>query len=113
VKIDGLITLFLAEAAGHLVRIGTYRAGNDFEKIAGEAHIIVSTSGNIGAMQLSALARTLEHKCKEKQFHLVDGLIAELKAATQAVVSELDAWLAVRRSGSEKSIARTYGSASG
>ncbi|HEX3486929.1 MAG TPA: response regulator [Micropepsaceae bacterium] len=96
-KIEGLITLFLAEVSGHLARISSYAAERDFEKIAREAHIIVSTAGNIGAMRMSALARTLEHKCKEQQFHLVGESVEELIETHAAVVLALSEWLAMRQ----------------
>jgi signal transduction histidine kinase/CheY-like chemotaxis protein len=98
-KIEGLITLFLAEVSGHLTRISSYAAERDFEKVAREAHIIVSTAGNIGAMRMSALARTLEHKCKEQRFHLIGELVAELIETHSAVVLALSEWLAMRQTG--------------
>ncbi|HXJ02626.1 MAG TPA: response regulator [Micropepsaceae bacterium] len=96
-KIEDLLTLFLAEVEGHMTRIGSYKDEGNFEKLAREAHIIVSTAGNIGAMQMSAIARTLEQECKKNQIHLVPGLVEEMTAASETMVLALNEWLAAHR----------------
>jgi CheY-like chemotaxis protein/HPt (histidine-containing phosphotransfer) domain-containing protein len=98
-KIEDLITLFLAEVDGHMMRIATYNTDGDFEKLAREAHIIVSTAGNLGAMQMSALARSLEQECKQSQIHLIPGLIEEMSSASETMVLALNEWLAAQRPG--------------
>jgi HPt (histidine-containing phosphotransfer) domain-containing protein len=101
-SIEGLIAMFLAEVDGHLARIANYLAEGDYEKLAREAHIVVSTAGNIGAMQFSALAHSMEQKCKAAQLELVPELVKQLTSCRQAMISALNAWLDARRPNAPK-----------
>jgi HPt (histidine-containing phosphotransfer) domain-containing protein len=46
------------------LEIAAYEKTCDLDGIARQAHMLVSTAGNLGAMQTSALAREVEHFCK-------------------------------------------------
>jgi len=88
-----LVTLFTAESHGHTVRIKNYLAEQDHKSIAGEAHILVSTAGNIGAMRLSATARTLEHACKSGKAEDIGRLVGELDRGIGAANAAFAAWI--------------------
>jgi len=65
----------------------------DFEGISRQAHMIVSTAGNLGAKQTSAIARILEVSCKETDHVRSDRLIAKLRASCEQSSRELRSWL--------------------
>jgi HPt (histidine-containing phosphotransfer) domain-containing protein len=85
--------LFLAEAANHLALIEENRANGDLSTVARAAHGLVSMAGNVGAMELSALSRELEHACKSNDMEAVERLAHELSAAGAKAASALTARL--------------------
>jgi DNA-binding response OmpR family regulator len=89
-----LIILFTAESNSHAMRIKNYLAEKDHQSIAREAHILVSTAGNIGAMNLSAVARTLEHACKDGKVEDLGRLVGELDRGISAANAAFEAWMA-------------------
>jgi HPt (histidine-containing phosphotransfer) domain-containing protein len=98
-NIDGLLTLFMTEVEHHLTRIRTSQAAADFDALAREAHSMVSSAGNVGAMEVSELARTLERACKEGRTPSIERLIGQLVEGCAAVTIALNEWLDERRSG--------------
>jgi signal transduction histidine kinase/DNA-binding response OmpR family regulator/HPt (histidine-containing phosphotransfer) domain-containing protein len=88
-----LLTLFVAESNGHAMRIKNYLALEDYASIAREAHILVSTAGNIGAMELSAKARIVEHACKDGKLEDFGRLIGELDSGISAASAAFQAWI--------------------
>jgi HPt (histidine-containing phosphotransfer) domain-containing protein len=87
-KLDGFISLYLTDLELHLARISECEARRDVEGILREAHAIVSTAGNLGAMQTSAVARLLEQACRrqenERLHSIIDALIRSSDAASAA-----------------------------
>jgi signal transduction histidine kinase/CheY-like chemotaxis protein len=63
-NLAGLITLYLHAAEAHLLEIDACAKAGDLSGLVGQAHMLVSSAGNLGAMQTSALARELEHFCR-------------------------------------------------
>ena len=96
-NIDSLFTLFLSEADGHLSRIHMSQSKADLSAMAREAHSMVSSAGNVGAMALSDLARTLEGACKQGQAASVEQLVSQLTEACSTVAAALNDWRNERR----------------
>jgi HPt (histidine-containing phosphotransfer) domain-containing protein len=92
-EIADLISLFLAELDGHLQRVGAHKSDGNFPDLAREAHIVVSTAGNVGALQLSALAGKVETACKEKRTGVVPELVEDLNRAAGSAAAALKDWL--------------------
>jgi len=101
-KVVELIGMFLDELESHLQRIGTYTSEDNLEGLAREAHVLVSTSGNIGAMELSALSRRLEISCKEQRADQIPDLVESLLKAGAAATAALQGWLDRRRPASKQ-----------
>jgi len=91
--IHELISLYLIDVDSHLARIADCRSNGDLENIAREAHTIVSTAGNLGAMRTSATARNLEIACRNGDRELSGELINELNEACAASSAAFKAWL--------------------
>ena len=87
------IALFLAEAANHLALVEEHRAKGDLSTVARAAHGLVSMAGNVGAMELSALSRELEHACRADDMQAVERLAHELSTAGAKAASALTARL--------------------
>jgi signal transduction histidine kinase/CheY-like chemotaxis protein/HPt (histidine-containing phosphotransfer) domain-containing protein len=87
------ITLFLTELADHLAQIEELRADEDLSTAARVAHGIVGMAGNVGAMELSALAREFEHACENGNTEAVEHLALELSTASAKVTTALAARL--------------------
>jgi CheY-like chemotaxis protein/HPt (histidine-containing phosphotransfer) domain-containing protein len=92
-EIVEFITLFLAETATHLAQIEDHRASGDLSSAARVAHGLVSMTGNIGAMELSALSREFETSCKSGNAEAVESLALELSTASAKVTKALAARL--------------------
>ena len=87
------ITLFLAEAAGHLAQIEQHRVKGDLAMTASVAQSLAGISDHIGAMELSALAREVEIACKQGKRDPADRLSRELVVAGARATAALTAWL--------------------
>ena len=68
-------------------------AASDLKAIGGDAHALVGTSGNVGAFQVSELARLIEIACKSGDEAAARRLIPELAAALGSTSGALNAWL--------------------
>lgn len=97
-----LVSLFTAESNGHAMRIKNYLAEKDYVSIAREAHILVSTAGNIGAMSLSAKARSVEQACKNGQLDEFGRLIGELDRGISAANTAFSEWIAANQDSAQK-----------
>jgi signal transduction histidine kinase/CheY-like chemotaxis protein/HPt (histidine-containing phosphotransfer) domain-containing protein len=87
-----VIALYLADADLYLERIARARAKDDMQAVAREAHNLVSTSGNLGALKVSKMARTLEAACRRGD-RRVYPLISDLSEACVASCDALRGWL--------------------
>ncbi len=92
-EIAEFIALFLAEAASHLAQLEEHRANGDLSTAARVAHGITGMAGNIGALQLSALAREFGNACKNGDTEAVERLAHELSTASAKVTKALTARL--------------------
>ena len=92
-----LVSLFTAESNGHIMRIKNYLSEEDAQSIAREAHILVSTAGNIGAMHVSKTARTLEHACKNGETKEFGRLVGELDRGISAANAAFTAWISANQ----------------
>jgi CheY-like chemotaxis protein len=85
------ISLYLSTVDTHLAEIDACAAARDFDGVARQAHILVSTAGNLGAMATSALARELEGMCKEEIESVPSG-VTRLRASCTESALALRAW---------------------
>jgi len=74
-----LIDIFLADTPKRIAEIDEGLASGQAETIARAAHSIKGSSGNFGAMELSALARDLEAKGKAGDLEAVRTGVAALR----------------------------------
>ncbi len=96
-KVADLIGMFLDELKEHLERLGTHKSEGNLDALAREAHVLISTAGNIGAMELSALSRRLETSCREQRADQVQDIVESLLKAGAAATTALQEWLDRRR----------------
>jgi CheY-like chemotaxis protein/HPt (histidine-containing phosphotransfer) domain-containing protein len=87
------ISLYFVDVDLHLKEIARSRAIEDFAKVSSEAHVLVSTSGNLGAMQTSAVARRLENACRAQDYDQTYQLISELAEAEARSGVMLRSWV--------------------
>jgi len=92
-KVRGFISLYLADVDLRLESIAEYCSKGDFAGVSREAHTIVSTAGNLGAMQTSAAARRLETACRAGDSEDSYRLVSELSASCEASSAEFQTWL--------------------
>ncbi len=60
-----LVTVFLEDAPGHLAKLEAAAVVNDYTQMSASAHALKSSSANLGAMQVSAIAKRIEHGARE------------------------------------------------
>jgi signal transduction histidine kinase/CheY-like chemotaxis protein/HPt (histidine-containing phosphotransfer) domain-containing protein len=97
--VQDLALLQIKDTESRMLVIKDLSAKGDYPALAREAHVIVSTSGNFGAVQASARARILEAACRNGSHAEVPRLVAELEAATAAAAKALIAWLDAKNGG--------------
>lgn len=79
-----LIGLFLRDAPTYMQEIVTGFEANDLERIQRASHTLKSSSANMGALELSGLARLIESTAKSGNLEL----LRELQAALGEVYEE-------------------------
>jgi PAS domain S-box-containing protein len=84
------LEMYLGEVAERMSRM---TAADDLKSIAGDAHALVGTSGNVGASQVSELARSVELACKSGDADAAHALLPQLAGALASTSGALDAWL--------------------
>jgi len=92
-KIRTLASLYMIDVEARLALLTERRAMEDFDGVSRQAHMIVSTAGNVGAKQTSALARVLEVSCTNQDNALSDRLIAMLRTSCELSSGALKHWL--------------------
>jgi signal transduction histidine kinase/DNA-binding response OmpR family regulator len=90
-SVADFISLYLGTVDTHLAEIDACAAAQDFDGVARQAHILVSTAGNLGALATSALARELERMCKEDIESVPSGVTRLRGSCTQSALA-LRAW---------------------
>jgi HPt (histidine-containing phosphotransfer) domain-containing protein len=74
------------------------------EALAADAHALIGTAGNVGAMQVSALAGSIEKSCKTGDFTSAQATMAVLRQTADKASEGLEAWLRAKPTGSPKSV---------
>jgi PAS domain S-box-containing protein len=77
-------------------RLALMEGGAPLRVLAGEAHALISTSGNVGAMHVSELARAVEAACKAGDEAAARARIEPLAAAARLAALGLRSWLDAR-----------------
>jgi CheY-like chemotaxis protein/HPt (histidine-containing phosphotransfer) domain-containing protein len=63
------------------------------EALAADAHALIGTAGNVGAMKVSELASAVEKSCKAGEFASAQATVAVLRGMADTVSEGLEAWL--------------------
>jgi CheY-like chemotaxis protein/HPt (histidine-containing phosphotransfer) domain-containing protein len=85
--------LYLADADFRVAHIEGLAQCNDLAGISQEAHVLVGTAGNVGAMRVSALAGELENACRNNDHRSARALAGRIKVAHIATSSAFHGWL--------------------
>ncbi|MES2472229.1 MAG: ATP-binding protein [Pseudomonadota bacterium] len=91
-NLAGLVTLYLHDTDGQMLEITACAKKGDMAGIARQAHMLVGSSGNLGAMQTSALARDVENFCRSGNPDGLAALLDELRQAVAQSSAALAAW---------------------
>ena len=87
------LEVFLVSTAERITQIRGLVDRNDFEEIGREAHTLLGTAGNFGALRLSTLAVELSAACGAGDPDLARGVAGELTDAFNATSAAVLAWL--------------------
>ena len=96
-----LIDVYLEDTTSRLDQIRAALAGGDLETLTREAHTLKSSSANVGAMGLSAIAKEIETAARQGNVNGVDDKAQRIQADFQLVKLVLEA---VRKAASETSV---------
>jgi two-component system sensor histidine kinase/response regulator len=88
-----LLRLFITDTDNHVGFIRDRSAAGDLDGVARNAHVIVGTAGNIGAVQVSALAHQLFSACQANDGREVSALVERLVAANTTAISAVRGWI--------------------
>jgi signal transduction histidine kinase/DNA-binding response OmpR family regulator len=97
--LDAFVELYLKESAAQVSTIADSLAAGNLEVMGRAAHVLVSTSGNVGAMTVSKTARRLEEACRRHDAPAAADAAGEFRTATEAADEALRQWLDKRRTG--------------
>ena len=92
----GLLDLYVINTNERLETIRTLSKSGDLIALAGEAHTLIGTSGNVGAARVSELAAALETACKTGKLEEALGVVAALNTAVTAAIDAILTWLGER-----------------
>jgi signal transduction histidine kinase/NO-binding membrane sensor protein with MHYT domain/DNA-binding response OmpR family regulator/HPt (histidine-containing phosphotransfer) domain-containing protein len=87
-----LLRLFTIDTDNHVAYICERSAAGDLNGIARSAHVILSTAGNIGALQVCTLAQQLVQACHAGDDHVAN-LVEQLVIANSSVANAVQHWL--------------------
>jgi signal transduction histidine kinase/CheY-like chemotaxis protein len=73
-----LVDVFLDDAPGHLTKLEAAAVLGDIAAMAGPAHALKSSSANLGALQVSAAAKHIEHSARDRTLADAVGAVATL-----------------------------------
>jgi signal transduction histidine kinase/DNA-binding response OmpR family regulator len=84
------VEAFRAELATRMSRM---IETDSVETLAADAHALISTAGNVGAMKVSQLAGSVEKSCKAGEFASARATVAVLRRTADTASEGLEAWL--------------------
>jgi PAS domain S-box-containing protein len=85
--------MYFSQVQKSLDAIRQRSTGGDLKATAGETHALVGIAGNVGAIRVCELARSLEQACLAERRDAVPRLIEELGQAAEASAAALRDWL--------------------
>ena len=72
----------------------------DLTALSHDAHALIGTSGNVGAVKVTELARALETFCKDGATDAARAAAVQLAAAADIAAAALTTWVSISESGS-------------
>jgi len=84
-----LVDVFLEDAPGHLTKLEAAAVVGDIAGMAGPAHALKSSSANLGAMQVSAAAKHIEHGARDRTLSNAVDAVSLLSREYQRAEAEL------------------------
>lgn len=93
-----LLRLFMLDTDKHIADMREQNAGGNLDGVGRNAHVIVSTAGNMGASQLYALARALDAACRAGDDTSMSYLVGELTAVNVRTADAIRGWMDQSRS---------------
>jgi signal transduction histidine kinase/DNA-binding NarL/FixJ family response regulator/HPt (histidine-containing phosphotransfer) domain-containing protein len=90
------ISLYLNGVESHLGDIQASSESGDFKDIARQAHMLMGVTGNLGAMQTSAVARMVERTCATRDKEKLKPLVEQLRQSNAESSGAVRAWLYAR-----------------
>jgi len=84
-----LVDVFLEDAPGHLTKLEAAAVVGDIAGMAGPAHALKSSSANLGALQVSAAAKHIEHGARDRTLADAVGAVAILSREYRRAETEL------------------------
>jgi HPt (histidine-containing phosphotransfer) domain-containing protein len=86
-----LIALYRDDSSQLLADIDNGMKASDAEAIARAAHTLKSSSANLGATNVAAIARQIEHSARSGDLNDMTSSITKLRAQRTVALSELEA----------------------
>ena len=93
-QVGDLVRVYLSSVDGHLADLERHLDQKDFKAAAGQAHVMVSICGNMGARQTSSLARALENLLRQDNGAETSSLTKALRRSVETSSAELRHWVA-------------------
>jgi signal transduction histidine kinase/CheY-like chemotaxis protein/HPt (histidine-containing phosphotransfer) domain-containing protein len=87
------LVLYIADTESHLAHLNDLNVLGDLGNMARDAHILISTAGNVGADAVSTIARKLENACRTGDRATACDLVEELNAASATASNTIRHWL--------------------
>jgi PAS domain S-box-containing protein len=89
-EVRDFLEMYLGEAVERMSRMA---GASELNAMIPDAHALISTSGNVGASQVSDLARAIEIACKNGDADTVRSLLPRLAGVLDVTTGALSAWL--------------------
>jgi CheY-like chemotaxis protein/HPt (histidine-containing phosphotransfer) domain-containing protein len=89
-EVRDFVEMFIRETAERMSRMAQIQ---EIAALGREAHALIGTSGNVGAMRVCDLARAVERACKQGDIATARAALAPLDTAFDSARSGLRSWL--------------------
>jgi HPt (histidine-containing phosphotransfer) domain-containing protein len=93
IAVQEYLRTFLTHATGRLEELKSLIKSGEIDRVAYLSHDLVSTAGNLGALQMSVAARALARSCRNDDRKRASHFLDELAVSTFASCLEIQKWL--------------------
>jgi CheY-like chemotaxis protein len=92
-EFNNFISLYLNSVENHICEMQANSESGNFAGVASQAHMLMGSTGNLGAVQTCAMARVVERTCATREKEKLEPLLKQLRQSITESSNAVRAWL--------------------